>query len=182
MSLGKRAALLAAALLLFLASQLHLGCRVLVYGRALEGLYSPLAASRAAGAASRTAEEVTAGPPALPQLAFRFRLSLRPPSEDSGALAAQLLAYVPGVALANVVYVDGQRLGTVEDGPELFRRLANYVEGQRPRAAVSGSLSGEVKVARLYSRPGAVTDYNDMVLLVAGMAPAIYLDENGRLA
>ena len=51
-----------------------------------------------------------------------------------------------------------------------------------PQTAVSGNISGRLELRRVYTRADANTDDADMLLLVTGMAPVIYLDSAGRLA
>ena len=86
-----------------------------------------------------------------------------------------------GVKLAQGVFINGVFLGCVADGPELFSRLRGFIESQMPSAAVFGNISGEVKVRPIYSRTNQEVDYEDMVLLISGMAPVIYTDKNGKL-
>ena len=64
---------------------------------------------------------------------------------------------------------------------ELYNKLRSFIRNQMPTTAVSGTISGKLSIQRLYSRQGQETNYRDMVLLVSGMAPVIYLDENGKL-
>ena len=180
--MGKKAVLLWGALLLLLLCSTRLCCRVSVNGQEQEGLYSLFAVDRAATAAARAADELSPGAPLMPQIRRSYRLSLRAPDGDEQALADTLLQAVPGIKLADVVFVNGLRLGTVEDGEELFRRLQSYIENQQPHAAVSGSISGELRVKKLYTLASPPTNYDDMLLLVTGVAPVIYVDANGRLA
>ncbi|MBR1456937.1 MAG: hypothetical protein IJ594_07235, partial [Oscillospiraceae bacterium] len=101
---------------------------------------------------------------------------------DAAALTDALLRACPGLTLADGVFVNGVRLGTVEDGAVLRERLRASILGQMPNAAVSGNISGELQIRPVYSRAGHETNYDDMVLLISGMAPVIYLDADGRLA
>ena len=49
-----------------------------------------------------------------------------------------------------------------------------------PTSAVGGTFSEELSVRRVYTRSGSATNYDDMVLLVSGMAPAVYVDREGN--
>jgi hypothetical protein len=51
-----------------------------------------------------------------------------------------------------------------------------------PNAAVFGNISGELRICPVYSRSGHETNYEDMILLISGMAPVIYVDDSGKLA
>ena len=93
---------------------------------------------------------------------------------------ALILAY-PGIVLADGVFVNGVRLGTVESGAVLRERLRASILGQMPNAAVFGNISGDLRIRPIYSRAGHETNYDDMVLLISGMAPVIYVDQNGKL-
>lgn len=180
--MGKKYALLGLALLALVASHLRPVCRVSVNGQALEGLYTPQAVDRAVEAAAWTAEEILQGPATLPEIRRAYRLRFRREEGDGPALTDAVLRSVTGVKLADLVYVNGTRLGIVEDGAELRRRLVHFIDAQMPNAAVSGVISGKLEILRRYSRSNCAVNYEDMVLLVTGMAPVVYTDENGKLA
>ena len=97
-------------------------------------------------------------------------------------MAGEALRAVTGVELADVVYVNGTRLGIVEDGERLLEKLGTFIGSQQPHAAVSGSISGKLEIIRHYSRSNRVTKDEDMILLITGMAPVFYVDANGKLA
>ena len=65
---------------------------------------------------------------------------------------------------------------------DLRRALQRSIRGQMPLRAVSGSISGELELRSVYTRAGSCTPDSDMVLLITGMAPVIYLDPEGKLA
>ena len=112
----------------------------------------------------------------------RLRLRFRPAGDDVPALTAALLHPISGLALADAVYVNGVPLGTVADGERFCERLRDSIRTQMPQAAVSGNISGRLELRRVYTRADANVDDADMLLLVTGMAPVIYLDPSGRLA
>lgn len=178
----KKGALICLSLLLLAASNLHLCCRVSVGGRELEGVYSLQAVDRAMTLAANTAEEILAGPAVIPEAERRYTLSFLPPDGDEAALTDAALRAVTGVRVLDAAYVNGTRLGAVEDGEELSRRLERFITGQQPMAAVSGSISGRLEIRKEYGRSGSAVNYDDMLLLVTGMAPVIYLDADGKLA
>ena len=87
-----------------------------------------------------------------------------------------------GLRLADAVYVNGIRLGVVADGERFCERLREAIRTPMPAAAVSGNISGRLELRRVYARADAGIDDADMVLLVTGMAPVVYLDPSGKLA
>lgn len=177
----KKLAMGLAALALLLLSNMELCCRLTVNGQELDGLYSLSAVDRSETVAALAAEEILPGPAVMPRISRSYRLSLSPPQGDSQALTGRVLRSVTGVKLAQGVFVNGVPLGTVEDGDRLFAELRSFISGQMPNAAVYGSISGELRVRPIYSRSNRDTDYADMLLLISGMAPVIYVDETGRL-
>ena len=169
------------ALLLMLAANVDLCCKVAVNGCQLDGLYAPSAADRSEAVAVNAAEEIVSGPARMPEVSCSYRLSLTPASGDSRVLTGRLLCAATGVKLAQGVFINGVPLGTVEDGSVLYEQLRGYIRNQMPNAAVFGTISGEVQIRPIYSRSNRDTDYDDMVLLITGMAPVIYLDDSGKL-
>lgn len=170
------------ALALLLLSHLRPVFRVSVAGEALPGRYSLPQTERCLALARETAEEILPGNGELPELERRLSLSLRPPDGDEARLTDALLRGTRGIAVAHQVQVNGTRLGTVENGRTLQLELERSIRGQMPLAAVSGSISGRIELRQVYTRAGRNTPYRDMVLLITGMAPVIYLDADGRLA
>ena len=170
------------ALLLLAASNLHLCCRITVSGREVSGLYSPAVADHASTVAASAAEEILQGPAVMPEIKRNYCLSFRSPDGDGPILTDAVLRAVTGVKLTDIAYVNGTRLGIVEDGDELQARLNSFIRNQMPHAAVAGNISGVLQIQKLYSRSNQSVNYNDMVLLITGMAPVVYVDENGKLA
>ncbi len=178
----KNLALLGLALLMLFAAHLHLSCRVTVNGERLEGQYAPAALKRAQRIAAETAEELLPGTVPAPACRRSWRLSLRPADGDGAQLTDALIRSYPGIVLADGVLVNGIRLGTVESGSLLCERLRDDILNQMPNAAVFGNISGELRICPVYSRSGHETNYEDMILLISGMAPVIYVDDSGKLA
>lgn len=177
-----RGVLLLLALLALLGAHLHPQYRVSVDGAELPGCYSAAALRQGQRAAEEAAGEILRYEAKMPAVERRLRLGLRPAEDDVKALTAALLRPVSGIKEADAVYVNGVRLGTVADGERFCERLRDAIRSQMPLAAVSGNISGRLELRRVYARADANTDDADMVLLVTGMAPVIYLDQNGRLA
>lgn len=164
-----------------LGANMDLCCSVAVNGQELEGLYSPFAADKSMEAAAAAAEEILEVPAVLPKLKKHYRLSFYPAEGDARVISDAALRSVSGVRLADGVFVNGVYMGSVEDGDELFLHLREFILNQMPNAAVFGNISGKATVEKIYSRSSRMTDYDDMVLLISGMAPVIYVDENGKL-
>lgn len=174
--------ILLGALLLLFAANLRPVYAVSAAGQELPGLYARRQAERCAALARETAEEILGNDAAVPEPELRLRLSLRPPAGDEAALTDALLRATEGIAVSDEVIVNGTRLGTVPDGEALRLALDRSIRGQMPLAAVSGSISGRMEFRRVYTRAGRDTPTKDMILLVTGMAPVVYVDANGKLA
>ncbi len=177
----KKLLLLSLSLLALVAANLNLCCRVTVDGKRLDALYRPEQVREGQQIARDAAEEILAGSVHLPVLTRRYRLSLRPADGPLPQLTDALLSGVAGVAQADAVFINGVPLGTVADGRLLLDRLHASIRGQMPNAAVVGNLSGELQIHPVYTRSGSNTEDEDMILLITGMAPVVYLNENGRV-
>ena len=101
---------------------------------------------------------------------------------DAALLTDSLLRAVKGVTVSDEVIVNGIRIGTVADGDYLQAALESYIQNQMPLAAVTGNISGKLELRRVYTRAGEDTPYRDMILLITGMAPVVYVDADGKLA
>lgn len=178
----KKKALLGLCVLVLFAANLRPTYRVTVAGTLLPGRYSFRQTEDCAAAARETAEEILAGE--APQLSMHrsLRLGLRGADGDCAALTEALLCSVRGIRVSDAVWVNGTRLGTVSDGEALCEALRSSIVGQMPNAAVSGNISGRLELQRVYTRAGSDTPIEDMVLLITGMAPVVYVDSQGRLA
>lgn len=169
------------ALLALLGVHLHPQYRVTVDGAALPGTYSPAALREGLQAAEEAAEEILRYSAKMPASERRLCLRFRPATDEKDALTAALLRSIAGVTLADSVYVNGLRLGTVADGQLLCERLRASILGRMPTAAVSGNISGRLELRRVYTRADSNSSYEDMLRLITGMAPVIYLDDSGKL-
>ena len=176
----KKFVLGAFALLLGLLANTHMVCRVSINGEKAEGSYSPWTHDRGLLAAVKAADEITAGEPALPVVRTDYGLSLRPATGSAAELSGAVLDSTRGIELLDAVYVNSVPLGKVEDGERLMAKLRGYLLYTMPTSAVSGTFSEELSVRTVYTRSGAETGYDDMILLVSGMAPAIYTDPEGN--
>ena len=178
----RRAFLAGLMLLLLAAAHLRPVYRVTVAGETLPGCYSLRQTERCAALARETAEEILESSAAMPVLHRSLRLRLGPADGDERLLTDALLRSVRGVTVSDEVIVNGTRLGTVADGFSLCRGLSRSIRGQMPNAAVSGHISGKLELRRVYTRAGQDTPERDMILLITGMAPVIYVDADGKLA
>lgn len=177
----RRLLLLALAALALCLANLRPQCRVWVGEQALPGYFRPAAVDRSEEAAREAAEEILRGEARMPKLRRRWRLRLRPADGDRQALSAAILGAVPGVRQADEVSVNGLRLGNVADGERLCEELRASIRGRMPGAAVFGSISGQLSLRRVYTRAGRWRGYDEMIRLVTGAAPVIYVDQAGKL-
>ena len=177
----KKIALAAFSLLLMLSVNLHPGCRLSINGTELPGIYAPADITACELAAEAAADEIIRGYAAAPEIKKSWSLSLIPPMGGKIFATDAILSAYPGVRKADGVYVNGVFLGTVEDGDVLRAKTRNFITAQMPNAAVFGSISGDLEIRSVYSRKNSYTNYDDMLLLISGMAPVLYTDEYGRL-
>lgn len=174
--------LLALALAGLLGANLRAQYRVRVNGTDLPGTYSAAVLRQSMRAAEAAAEEILRYEAKMPTVERRLRLSLRRPDNDEQALVEAILRPVSGIASADAVFLNGMRLGTVPDGAELCRRLRETIREQMPAAAVSGNISGQLMLRRVYTRAETQSNYDELLSQITGMAPVIYLDGSGKLA
>lgn len=177
----KRLAAISLATLLLLLSAANIQCRVKINGREVYGCFSPKQLDSCYLTAALAAEEILEGPVSMPEMKRSYRLSFKEPEGSSLLVTDTLLRAVSGIDVVEAVFVNGEQIGAVKSGTELYNRLRSFIRNQMPTTAVSGTISGRLSIQRLYSRQGQETNYRDMVLLVSGMAPVIYLDEKGKL-
>ena len=177
-----RCVLAGLALTLLLLSHLRPVYRVTVAGETIPGRYSLQQTERCAAAAREAAEEILEESAPEPRMHRRMHLSLHRAEGDEAALTDALLRSVEGIGVSEEVLVNGTHLGTVADGYKLCNELRRSITHQMPMAAVSGHISGSLELRRVYTRAGTDTPYGDMVLLITGMAPVIYIDSEGKLA
>jgi len=177
----KKLVLSALALFLMAAANLNCRCRVSIGGMELEGLYSPRAVDRCIEVARITAEEILSSKAVLPKVERNYSLGLGGYSGDNIRMTDALLRASNGVGLLDGVYVNGLRIGAVEDGERLRAMLTNHIRDLMPSSAVYGSYTEELDIRRQYCRASDEASCADMVLLVSGIAPVIYTDSDGRL-
>lgn len=177
----KKVSLCAFSLLLMVIGNLRLGCVLSINGTNLEGLYSPKDIRRAEETALAAVEELVSGHAMLPELEKKWTLSVIPPMGGRIFATDALISSSPGVKKGNGVYVNGVLLGTVSDGDILRKKTQDFISNQMPNAAVFGTISGELEIKPVYTRKNHDTNYDDMILLISGMAPVIYTDPYGRL-
>ena len=177
----KKFILLAAALCMFVASNLTLCCRAELEGTVLEGFYSPRALQCAEAAARSAAEEICRGEASLPELRRHYTLRLHPALGREAAISDALLLSSPEIITGVNVYVKGVKLGRIESASALNERLERFILGQKPSWAVSGTIPDPVLIKQEYTRAGALTTLDDMALLVSGMSPVMYFDDEGRV-
>ena len=173
--------LLGLALLFLLGANLRVQYRVSVDGTRLPGAYSASVLRAGRLAATEAAEEILRYEAKTPACEARVRLSFRRAENDVQALTEALLRRTSGVAEADAVLLNGTRLGTVADGEALCEALRETLRGARPAAAASGNISGQIELRRVYTRADGNTPDEDMLRLIAGLAPAVYIDRNGKL-
>ena len=178
----KKLALLGLALLGLLAAHVQPLYRLSLNGKPLDGLYSGEDIRLAQQAASAAAEELLGGDALPPVLTRQPQLRLRGSDGDRALLTHELILAYPGLVLADGVFVNGVRLGTVADGALLAARLRQSILDQMPSAAVFGNISGKLEIRPVYSRAGHETNDRDMILLISGLAPVVYVDRDGKLA
>lgn len=170
------------ALSLALFSHLRPVYRISIQGEELPGAFSLLQAKAGETQAREVAEEILGSPDSLPRPEKLLRLTLHRADGDPAVLAEAMLLATEGIQSAQEVCVNGIRLGTVEDGAALQRALQRSIRGQMPHAAVSGGISGSLELRPVFTRAGSCTPNSDMILLITGVAPVIYLDSEGKLA
>ena len=178
---SKRAAALAAALLFLFAAHLQPCCRVTLDGQYVPGLYSPAAVRAGFRAARAAVEELLPGGAEHPTLRVGIRLRLRPAEDSAAALSEALLLRTDGVAEADGVRVNGVALGAVSNGEALIEALRETIRAAMPDGAAVGNLGGTLSIRRVYTRSGCEKESAALVTQILRLAPAFYLDENGRL-
>ena len=173
--------LLTLALLALLGANLRVQYRVSVDGTRLPGAYSAAVLREGRRAATEAAEEILRYEAKTPALEAKARLSFRRAENDVQALTEALLQRTSGVTKADAVLLNGTRLGTVADGEALCERLREAMRSTMPAAAASGNISGQIELRSVYTRADSNTPDEDMLRLITGLAPVVYIDRNGKL-
>ena len=137
----KRGLLCIALALLFMAATFRPGCRIIVDGTVLPGIYDLTAAQRCAVMAERTAEEITRNaeqPPftLIPVLCHNRDMT------DEARLYHVLLESYEGVVKLYAVSADGRQVGLLEDLWEVTALLKEYP-------------TGSIRITHTYSHPDA---------------------------
>lgn len=177
----KSFALFAAALVLTAGANIRSGYTVTVGDEELSDIYSAGEIKLCCEAAAETAREIC-GTVHLPEIKKQRVIMLSAPDGDEKALTDAILRRMDGIELLCGVYVNDRRLGCVRNGDMLSYLLERNIDAQMPNAAVSGDYSGEIILKTEYCAKGSQTAYSDMLLLIEGAAPVIYIDDEGERA
>ena len=137
----KRGLVCIALALLFMAATFRPGCRIIVDGTVLPGIYELSAAQRCAVMAARTAEEITRNaeqPPftLIPVLCHHRDVT------DEEQLYHVLLESYEGVEKLYAVYAEGTQVGLLEDLWEVTALLREFP-------------TGSIQITHTYSHPDA---------------------------
>lgn len=177
----RRFIIIAFVLVLTAAANIRSGFHVTVEDIRLPGVYSSREIRLCRDAAAETAREIC-GAAHLPEIKKQRVFMLAAADGDDRALTDALLRRTDGVAVLCGVYVNDRRLGCVRNGDMLSYLMERNIDAQMPNAAVSGGYSGEIVLKTEYCAEGSETAYSDMLLLIEGAAPAIYIDKKGERA
>lgn len=177
----KKSFILSLALLFAVGSHLRPRLDFTVAGQHIDTACSIAAAKAARAAALAAAEEILLGQSSLPEYQQHMRLSFRKSADSSPLLCDSLLRATEGVLSGSIVYVDGLRLGVVEDAESFRSRFAQYIGNTLPTWAKGGSVRGMTLLPR-YTRAAFEVSDNDMIMLVTGLSPIMYYDGKGRVS
>lgn len=177
----KKSFILSLALLFAIGSHLRPRLDFTVAGQRIDTACSIAAAKAAKAAALAAAEEILPGRASLPDFEKHMRLSFRKSADSAPLLCDSLLCASEGVLSGSVVYVDGLRLGVVEDAENFRQSFAQYIGNTLPTWAKGGSVRGMALIPR-YTRAAFEVSDNDMIMLVTGLSPVMYYDGKGRVS
>ncbi len=137
----KRIILFIALALLFMVGTFRPGCRIILNGTVMPGIYDPAAARRCAAMAERTAEEITRTAEAPP---FRLVpvLCHSRDETDEELLYHVLLESYEGVEKLYAVSVNGKQVGLLDKLREVTLLLREYP-------------TGSIQISTVYSHPDA---------------------------
>ena len=127
--------------LLFMLSTYRTGCRIIIDGTVLPGIYEPVTAASCAAMASRTAEEITRSS-AVPSYQMIPVLCHRRDITQAEQLYHVLLESYEGVEKLYAVSAAGRQVGLLSELWEVSALLREYPEGT-------------VQVSHIYSHPDA---------------------------
>ena len=137
----KRILLCIALALLFMAATFRPGCRIIVDGTVLPGIYDLTAAQHCAAMAARTAEEITRNAEQLPFTLIPVLCHSRDVTDEERLYHVLLESY-EGVEKLYAVYAEGTQVGLLEDLWEVTALLKEYP-------------SGSIRITHIYSHPNA---------------------------
>lgn len=177
----KKFFILSFALLFAVTSHLRPRLDFIVAGQYIDTACSIAAAKAAKAAAVAAAEEILTGHASLPEYRQHMRLSFRKSADSAPMLCDSLLCATKGVMSGSVVYVDGLRLGVIEDAESFRSSFAQYIGNTLPTWAKGGSVRGMALLPR-YTRAAFEVSDNDMIMLVTGLSPVMYYDGKGRVS
>jgi len=177
----KKSFILSLALLFAIGSHLRPRLDFTVAGQRIDTACSIAAARAARAAALAAAEEILPGQSSLPEHRQHMRLSFRKSADSAPLLCDSLLCATKGVMSGSVVYVDGLRLGVIEDAESFRKSFAQYIGNTLPTWAKGGSVRGMALIPR-YTRAAFEVSDNDMIMLVTGFSPVMYYDGKGRVS
>jgi len=177
----KKSFILGLALLFAICSHLRPRLDFTVAGQRIDTACSIAAARAARSAALAAAEEILPGQTSLPEHRQHMRLSFRKSADSAPLLCDSLLCATDGILPGSVVYVDGLRLGVVENAESFRKSFAQYIGNTLPTWAKGGSVRGMTLLPR-YTRAAFEVSDNDMIMLVTGLSPVMYYDGKGRVS
>lgn len=127
--------------LLFMAATFRPGCRVIVDGTILPGIYDLTAAQRCAAMAARTAEEITRTAEDAPYTLIPVLCHSRDVTDETQLYHVLLESY-DGVVKLYAVSANGTQVGLLEDLWEVTALLKEYP-------------TGSIRITHTYSHPDA---------------------------
>ena len=137
----KRIIVCMALAVLFMLGTFRTGCRIVVNGKVMPGIYPLAAAQQCAEMARRTAEEITRSAEEAPFTLIPV-LCHRRDNTDEALLYHTLLESYEGVEKLYAVSADGVRVGLLEDLWEVS-------------ALLKESPAGSIQIDNVYSHPDA---------------------------
>ena len=137
----KRGLVCIALALLFMAATFRPGCRIIVDGTVLPGIYELSAAQRCAVMAARTAEEITRNAEQPPFTLIPVLCHSRDVTDEERLYHVLLESY-EGVEKLYAVSVNGTKIGLLEELWEVTALLREYP-------------TGSIQITHIYSHPDA---------------------------
>lgn len=172
--MGKRVLFLSAAVMFFIAVNMHPACTVAVNGQYSDMVYSPSTVFQAEMAAGTVLDEINSGETRMPQLEKQYRLCVRLPEGDVKTLSHRIIISSGQVILLHRIAIDGEILGYVESGAVLKERLHRYAYTHMPPGAESCRLSCKLTTQPVYCHSGQKWGYEEMLNRILDASPLIY--------